>query len=111
MVTATVTRGLLLAILLSHQSVRLGYIYAKVKGALSCAEPLYSDRGTSILKVSEASLPLMGSSHEGRDSPLTQDNSSFLAGQLRYYKSHSDRAVATDDNLAASIKGVIVMFF
>lgn len=72
------------------------------KGALSCGEPLYSDRGPSILKVSEASLPQMGSSHEGRDSPGTQGHSSLLAGQ-GYGRSHSSSGVAPDGNLGAGM--------
>lgn len=77
----------------SHASVSQAVIpLGQIKGALSCGEPLY--RGSSILKVSEASLPQMRSSNEGRESPGTQGHSSFLAGQLKYHWSHSGSEVA-----------------
>lgn len=76
-----------------------GIHFGQSKGALSCGEPLYIDGG---LKVSEASLPQMGSSHEGRDSPGNQGHSSLLAGQ-GYGRSHSGSGVATDGNLGAGM--------
>uniref|UniRef100_K1R062 Uncharacterized protein n=1 Tax=Magallana gigas TaxID=29159 RepID=K1R062_MAGGI len=79
-----------------------GIHFGQSKGALSCGEPLYIDGG---LKVSEASLPQMGSSHEGRDSPGNQGHSSLLAGQ-GYGRSHSGSGVATDGNLGAG--GVLI---
>lgn len=87
----------------NHTSVsQAGIHLGQSKGALSCGGPLYSDGGPSILKVSETSLPQMGSSHVGRDSPGTQGHSSLLAGQ-GYGRSHSGSGVAPDGNLAASM--------
>lgn len=81
---------------------QVGIHSGQSKGALSCGEPLYSDGGPSILKVSEASLPQIGSSFQGRDSPGTHGHSSLLAGQ-GYGRIHSGSGVASDGNLAAGM--------